>query len=198
MKKTTSWKAIFIGLICFFPIGIYLLIKKVVEDDGSYRQNGNALIILALVLLCMIPVLVILTLTGELQYSDGTSAYGVTFIMAILLIVGSTISFMMGIHCLKRGQKYDQSISQLTPQHPVELKDLVSAVNLPINTVINDIQRMIDAGYIPNAYIDHIRLQVSIKPVLRVTQQVICSACGGSNQVEPGKPATCEYCNTTL
>lgn len=198
MKKTTSWVAIIVGLILFFPIGIYLLFKKVTEENGSYQQNGNVLIIIALALFCMIPIIAIFAYTGELQYADGTPAYGAALVISMLLGAGGISSIAVGIYYIQRGQKYDQYISKLSPQHPVELRELASELKLPINTVISDLQCMIDTGYIPNAYIDHIRMRLATKPVICFTTQVICSACGGTNQVEPGKPAACEYCNTAL
>lgn len=198
MKKTTSWAAIIVGLVFFLPVGIYLLAKKVTEEKDSYQQNGKALTILALVLFCMIPIYFIFAFTGELRYEDGTPAYGAAFMMAIILGVGGIFSLTKGNQYIQRGQKYDQYISQLSPQHPVELRELASELKLPINTVISDLQCMIDTGYIPNAYIDHIRMRLAPKPVRHFTTQVICSACGGTNQVEPGKSAACEYCNTAL
>jgi uncharacterized membrane protein len=42
-KNTTSWGRIIFMVILFFPVGIYMLIKKMTTEKFNYDKNGKAL-----------------------------------------------------------------------------------------------------------------------------------------------------------
>lgn len=64
-KKSASWGAITLWLIFFFPVGIFLIIKKVTNEKFSYIKNGKALKNLGIVLMCFGAIYLIMSITDD-------------------------------------------------------------------------------------------------------------------------------------
>ena len=90
-KKSFSWGIIALMFFLFFPIGIWMLVKKMTDEKFNYIKNGKSLKILAWILIGFAVMYLIMGITGELETEDGSSIVGGVIMM--LMIFGGGGAF---------------------------------------------------------------------------------------------------------
>lgn len=80
-KKSFSWGIIALMFFLFFPIGIWMLVKKMTDEKFNYIKNGRSLKILAWILIGFAVMYLIMGITGELETEDGSSVVGGVIVM---------------------------------------------------------------------------------------------------------------------
>lgn len=197
-KKTSSWTSISVWLCFFFPVGICLLVKKVAAEKDRYVQNGKSLKILAIVLFCLIPVYIIMAVTGELEFNEGTNSIGTMIIMLLSFAVCGAFSFYKGNQFIVRGTRYTECRAQLTVQQAIDIDPIAIELRIPFDTVAADLQGLVDVGYLQNVHVNLIDRKVVTNRPVRPTRTVTCPHCGGKSDIEVGTAAKCEYCDSPL
>lgn len=202
-KKSASWGAITLWLIFFFPVGIFLIIKKVTNEKFSYIKNGKALKNLGLVLMCFGAIYLIMSITDD-----------VAMLTAFFIFGGlGVLSFVKGNQYIKKGNKYNRYVFIINANNNTLIDNIAAAYPTSFEQATEDIQSMLDDGYFMNSYIDLNRRELimpqrSVSVNITVNQNttrtetqptsVKCKNCGATNMLVPSTVNECEYCGSPL
>lgn len=202
-KKSASWGAITLWLIFFFPVGVFLIIKKVTNEKFSYIKNGKALKNLGLVLMFFGAIYLIMSITDD-----------VAMLTAFFIFGGlGVLSFVKGNQYIKKGNKYNRYVSIINANNNTLIDNIAAAYPTSFEQATEDIQSMLDDGYFMNSYIDLNRRELimpqrSVSVNVTVNQNttrtetqptsVKCKNCGATNKVVHGVANECEYCGSPL
>lgn len=198
-----SWIAIIIMMCVFWPIGVYLLYKRLKVDRKAAMRSGKALNIWGIILI----VIGGCAFLGGIADVDSETVVGAVF----FLILGIVLK-RMATKNKKQAMRVRQYIALIINQHITSLDELSRATGCTYNVVCDDLNMMIEKGYLPGAYLNlslrRIMLPGQQVPVYRQnnmgqraqarTKVIKCKGCGAEMIVAEGTIRKCEYCGTPL
>lgn len=196
-KKNPSWVMISFLLYLFFPVGIWLAIRKVRGEKHRYKENGKALKVLAAVLF-VIAGAVLLTSVSEFAATANNSGFISSLIPALLLIGGAAWSLVKGRKLTKLGERYEVYKFQFEQSGELALDPIAAELNITYEQLVSDLKEMIDEGDIDNAFIDFSARCLAAKERKSPYYVVNCPHCGGISQIMKGENAVCTYCGSPL
>ena len=206
-KRGTSWFWIIVWLFLFWPIGLFLVIKKFTEDKSALMSGKTRLISFIAWILIVVGVL---GLVGAVSLGD-TRDNKVSLVTVVFLIGGILLE-RKASRVKKTAARYKIYIDLVINQGIRGIDYISLAVGLPYERVVTDLQNMIDMGYLGEAYIlrgtrsiefpksgpqapapTPAQSQTSVETVA-----VRCPGCGARNVVEIGKVSECQYCGNPI
>lgn len=193
-----SWIAIIILMIVFWPVGIYLLYKRLKVDRKAAIRSGRFLNGFGITLI----VLGGLAIIGD----SSTAAVAISFIILGVVLIRT------GSKNKKQAMRIRQYIALIINQHITSLDELARATGNTYVVVCDDLNKMIEKGYLPGAYLNlsirQIMLPGQQAPIYRANAQgtrrqartkvISCKGCGAEMIVAEGTIRKCEYCGTPL
>ena len=213
-KKSFSWGIIILMMFLFFPVAIYMIVKKMSSEKFNMIKNGKSLKILGWVLIGFAIIYLILGLTGELKNEDGSSIAGTLIVIELIFGVSGVLSLVKGKKYIKCGEKYNRYVSVVNASNDLLIDNIAAAIPTTYEKAAADLQAMIDAGYFMNAYVDlnrrelvmHRNQQSNYTNTYTVNPQNTgaktmskkCPNCGATNTVIEGTACECEYCGSPL
>lgn len=226
-RKRTSVAAVVAGIILFFPVGIYLLHKRLTEDKSEAIKSSRVVkgfgwFFIATGVICMIP-------TNDT--TSDTAGMAANDILALAVIIGIGVFLLYrGRKMKKYGQRYILYNSMICNNRR-NLDDIAASVNIPKVAVIKELQDLINEGYLQGGYIDKVKQEVLVPEFSNISPQnitiqlqpepqsprpqpqptatnmqvkapqrrvVICPNCGGNNECVEGTPIACEFCGSPI
>ena len=197
MRKPPSWLIVCLLLYLFFPVGIWLLVRKVNGEKHRYRENGKALKILAVVLF-VIAGFGILTSVSEFTAAENNSGAVSLLIPTLLLVGGGVLSLVKGRKLMKMGERFEFYKFRFEQSGVLELDPVAAELNITYEQLVSDLKEMIAVGYIDNAFIDFSARCLAQKVRRNRTYVVNCPHCGGISEISNGENAVCSYCGSAL
>jgi len=210
-KRTSGW-VVFFWFIFFFPLGIYLLHRRLTEDKTESLRNSKIVNVLGWILVSL-GVLYI-----SLLFTTDNNAEGFTSVMIAIIFLGGIfiapgLRVLYGARKMKiKGMRYNRYYHIINGRVS-SIAEIARSAVVPAKVALTDIQEMLDCGFFPGAYID-LNLQEIILPGSRNNiHQVIlnqanqkekrkkainCPNCGANGVVTEGTATECEYCGTPL
>jgi len=146
-----SWAAITICFIFFWPVGLYLLVKKLTTDrEAAVRKDSKT------------PVLGwILMIIGVFFLSSYLSGGGkALFIWAAFFIFGGLSSLKAAKKGNQEGERFRSYINAIVNHGLVSIQDIADFAQVREKVVIRDLKRMIAMGYFDHAHIDEKRGEI--------------------------------------
>jgi hypothetical protein len=204
-KTPTPWALIVIAFILFWPIGIFLLLRRLKTDKSAVLKNSKRVAIISYVLFGLGVMYAIAAVTGEIQM----------LIMAILCICGGFWLRMTSKKMKETGERYRKYIDLIANQSIYSIDTIANLSGLSYEQVSADLRQMIEAGYFSGAYIDDLTRSIvlpqqhqatshtAFEPVTQAAESsqrsvVVCSSCGAKGSVIAGQITLCEYCDSPL
>ncbi len=213
-KKSFSWGIIILMLFLFFPIGIFMIAKKVSSEKFNMIKNGKSLKILGWILIGFAVMYLILGITGELETEDGSSAVGGIIVAECFFGGFGALSLIKGKKYIACGEKYNRYVSVVNASNDLLIDNIAAAIPTTYENATADLQAMIDAGYFMNAYVDLNRRELVMhrnqqnnytntytpnpQNTSAKTVSKKCPNCGATNTVTEGTTCECEYCGSPL
>jgi hypothetical protein len=215
MQKSSSWGIIALWLFLFFPVGIYLIIKKMTSEKLSNIENGKSLRVLGYILLGCAAVFLIMAVSGEIKTEDGSSIVGRVVVAEITFVGCGALCVFKGIEYIKRGTKYNRYVAIINASNDLLVDNIAAAMSTTYDKAVEDIQSMLDAGYFTNSYLDLKKRElIMAKSKCSYTvntehddsqdaknnqpYSMKCPNCGATNTIVPGAKNECEYCGSPL
>ena len=202
-----SWPVIILALIFFWPLGLFLIIKRTMLDKTAVMKDssGKGLKITAIVLL----VLGGFGIIGSFDPFDFGS-----LVIFLFFIAGGVILLNKAKKIKAEGESIKKYLAIIVNGGERQLDAVASATGKQYDVVKNDVQKMIDKGFLKNAYINENTREVVLAsaassnvnvaqptggaaPTAVQTRVIACPCCGANNTVS-GDLGECEYCGTPL
>src|SRR5690625_4846369 len=207
-NKGTKWGWIIFWLIIFWPVGLFMLFRKLATDKSAIMGDKSRSLSIIGWVLTVIGVIGAIGLIEELSETGDVGA--VFFVLA--MAVGGILLIRKASQMKKTGDKYNKYISIIINQNVQSIDYIASAVGLPYGVVGQDLNDMISTGYLKDEYIHQGNREIHInqnEPTTQtsetssrenVTETRVerCSGCGANNTVTIGKAQECEYCGTSI
>ncbi len=194
--RGASWSVVILLLFVFFPVGIYLLVRKVTLEIDSYVKNGVVMQTLGGVLLALGLMYTFLGLTGALVDENGNSATAVVLGICVFGLGGMAL-LIQGVRFWRRGKKYSRYLTLIGMQHLRSLTAIAEAYPAAYETVCRDLQGMLDRGFFRYGYLDLVRRELILPEYINgqavIPQTLRCGSCGAWS-----RGTTCEYCGASL
>ena len=190
-----SWPVAIFATIAFFPVGMFLLFKRIDLDKRNGVYPSVPLIILGCIFtffaLVMIPEV------------SGVMFYG---IIAFLLMFN-------GIKSKKDFQRFKKYRAIIIDHQMTSIDDIATSMSSNYSRTRRDIKRMINKGYLDGAYINEDSKRVvlpkqyhnaNMKSDINNIKQnsdaqvITCKGCGATNKVSAGFVGECEFCGSPL
>lgn len=209
MSWFLKWPAIIILTILFWPLGIVLLIIRIAKDRRTRMAVGKTLKISAYCVFAF-GIIVFLSLSEQ---EDKAFAVG----MGIFLIILAVILWFIGNKLVKESKLFKEYLNLIVNQRIFSMQQIATITNRDVALVKNDLQKMIDKGFLPDAYINLTDYTIVV-PILQMQYQpqnqprvqevshqetaqarvVTCPSCGANNTIVPGQTVECEFCGSLL
>lgn len=198
-----SWPVIILMLCVFWPVGIFLIIKRVSVDKKAAMTVGKLISIIGIVSYCFAGLGIVVCL-GD---GFGSDDVALTLFFAIAGFVLRRVSKK-----IKRdAEKVKKYLSVIVNANEKQIDVIASSMDKTYDVAKKDIQKLIDKGYLKNAYINEGTREVVLPNISQgqsgdmantasnsvETKIVTCPCCGANNtvMVETGE---CEYCGSPL
>lgn len=212
-----SWPVIIIMLCIFWPVGLFLLIKRLSLDKKTSLVAGKTVGIIGAVSYAI-------AILGFIAcFSEGMTSEDVGYIL-FFAVAGFALR-RVAKKTKKEAEDVKQYLAIIVNGHVRQLDSIAAATGKSYDVVRADIQRMINKGYLKNAFInestrelvlpdtapatptavpaannsDYIPVQVPVvnAPTQPVGRMVSCPCCGANNTIY-GASGECEYCGSPL
>lgn len=201
-----SWPVIILALCFFWPVGLYLLIKRSSLDKTAVMRNssGKGLKITGIVLIVFGGFGII----GSFNPFD----FGM-LVVFLFFILGGIVLINKAKKIKTEGENIKQYLSIIVNGNVRQLDTIASTTGKSYDVVHKDVKKMIDKGYLKNAYIDEGVREVVLTNSVPAPQNninfaaansapiqskiVACPCCGANNTIL-GDICECEYCGSPL
>lgn len=200
-KWSSSWAAIVIAFIIFWPIGCVLLYFRFFVNDGKLKANSN--LFWGLAIGCYFIILGGLMNAVEETGSDLQS----TLVMLIAFIIAAAIFTILAIKKGKQHKYYKKYADYILARRNMTIEELAEKTGDSIEDVIRNVTKVIDnkmiEGYInsENQIILTNNDNTYNNTVMQEKVQIFtvkCKNCGATNKFVSGKANRCEYCDSLL
>ena len=201
-----SWPVIIIALICFWPVGLFLIIKRASVDKKTAMASGKLIKGLGIASCCMAALGFLVCLSDGF---DGTDVGMIIFFAA----AGAALLYLAN-KIKKDADSVKLYLNIIVNGGERQLDSVAAATGKQYDVVKKDVQKMIDKGFLKNAYINENTREVVLAsaassnvnvaqptggaaPAAVQTRVIACPCCGANNTVS-GDIGECEYCGAPL
>lgn len=199
-----SWPVIILALCFFWPVGVYLIIKRVSKDKKTAMGAGKFIGGLGIASFCIAVIGLVACVSSGFTVEDAVLILFFGAAGVVLSIVAKKIK--------KDAENVKQYLSIIINGNVRQLDTIASTTGKSYDVVHENVKKMIEDGYLRNAYIDEglreIVLPSSISDpqdtanaaanaVPKQSRMVACSCCGANNTIY-GDVGECEYCGSPL
>lgn len=199
-----SWPVIILALCIFWPIGIFLIIKRVSVDKKTAMGAGKLIGGIGIASYCIAGIGFLACL------GDG---FGSDDIGMILFFGIAGFALQKVSQKIKReAEDVKKYLSVIVNGNERQIDVIASSMGKSYDAAKNDIQKLISKGYLKNAYINegtrevilpnnNIQEQVGTTTnatANNVTSKIVACPCCGANNTIMGDMGECEYCGSPL
>ena len=204
-KKSMSWAIVILVLIFFWPVGVYLLYRKVTGDRASALKNSKILRNVGFVFLGFAIIYIFMVISGQMD--DAWTA-------AAFFGIGGGVLVYAAKRLKMTGEKFKKYINIVINNNQTSIDNIAAAIPISYDKAAKDLQEMINKGYFSNAYIDVSNTEIILPSYIKQQSErngslknnneqakvksVICKNCGGNNEVIEGQVCECEYCGSPI
>lgn len=200
-----SWPVIILALCFFWPAGVFLIIKRVSTDRQTAMGAGKLIGGLGTASYCIAALGLLVCIT------DGFAGEDVTL---ILFFGAAGFALRKVAKKIKtEAENVKQYLSIIINGNVRQMDTIASTTGKSYDVVHKDIKKMIEKGYLKNAYIDEgLRevvlptsnlatqntVNVAATNVASVQTKIVACPCCGANNTILGNMGECEYCGSPL
>jgi len=198
-----SWPVIILALCIFWPVGIFLIIKRVSVDKKTAMGAGKLIGGIGIASYCIAGIGFIACL------SDG---FGSDDIGMILFFGIAGFALQKVSQKIKReAEDVKKYLSVIVNGNERQIDVIASSMGKSYDVAKNDIQKLINKGYLKNAYINEGTREIVLPNIIQepsgdmtntssvnVQTKIIACPCCGANNTVVGDMGECEYCGSPL
>lgn len=202
-KKTglDSWTLIIILLVTFWPVGVYLLIRKLKVDRKASLSSGRKMMVWGWIIVGM----------GVISWSTLIEDNWLSGTLGTLFFIFAGLTLVYyGKKSSVNAVRYKKYIDMVVNKKIRSIGTIASAIPVSHDIAIKELQEMIEKGFFENAYVNYTSDEIVLAevdagvkdysiPNLRAEMVVdTCNGCGANNKIEKGKVNNCQYCGSLI
>ncbi|WP_099205248.1 hypothetical protein [Scatolibacter rhodanostii] len=213
-KKQISWGRVIFWLLLLWPVGIFLLFKKA-STDKSILMSGKTGAISAVGWFFVIAGGYIIMKSENLS-----EKYPSLVLIALAMFIAGIMVLRKASKIKRAAVRYNLYTQLVVNQNVRSIDSIVNSVGFRYNTVVKDLQNMINTSCLEDAYLNQEKREIVLAwstPISDTPTSVIsdtqtsvqdrarmrriavkCSGCGANNVVAVGSVSECEYCGTPI
>lgn len=201
-----SWPAIVIAFLFFWPVGVFLLIKRVSLDKKAAMNVGKIVGIVGACSYGMAAIGIIACFPSDFGSDDIT--------MILFFLVAGFVMRKVAKKIQSEAEKVKEYLAIIVNGNIHQIDNIAATTGRSYDVVKADIQMMIKKGYLKNAYLDESMSEVVLpdnRPIINatpvsdnmtvektvVTKVIACPCCGANNTIV-GAQGECEYCGSPI
>lgn len=220
-----SWPVIIFAFFVFWPVGLYLVIKKVSLDRKAAMTTGGKGLKALGIILTAIGALGVIALVSAPEGIDIAATA-----LAGFMLLGGILLLLRANKISKDAKNIKKYLMIIVNSGERKIDTIASAMGKGFDDTKKDIENMINKGFLKNAYIDESKREVvlpssknvasNVTPSINSTPvfnaatptststssynrtaqaaQIITCPCCGANNVVVGPIGECEYCRSPL
>lgn len=197
-----SWPIIILAFLLFWPIGVFLVIKRVSVDKKAALSVGKLLNGFGIASYCIAGLGLIVCL------ADGFTSDDITVI--VFFGVAGFVLKKLSKKLKRDAEEVKKYLSIIVNGNVRQLDAIASSTDKSYDVVKTDIQKMIQKGYLKNAYINEGTREVVLPDNniqnqaaeevngTNATAKIVACQCCGANNTLFGEAGECEYCGSAL
>lgn len=209
-----SWPIIILALWIFWPVGIFLIIKRVSIDKKASLVSGKIFGILGIIMYVITGFFglgVVICLT-DMSDPSMVEVLPIFLVIAIIFGLGGFALQKVSRKIKREAEDIKKYLSVIVNGNERQIDAIASSIGKPYDVTKNDIQKLINKGYLKNAYINEgarevvlpsndVQVQTetsaNVTSIGIATRVVACRCCGANNTIS-GEAGECEYCGSPL
>lgn len=200
-----SWPVIILALCFFWPVGVFLIIKRVSKDRKAAMGAGKLIGGLGIASYCIAALGLLVCI------SDGFT--GEDVVMILFFGAAGFALRKVSKKIKTEAENVKQYLSIIVNGNVRQLDTIASTTGRSYDVVHKDVKKMIDKGYLKNAYIDEgmrevvlpnsapapqNNVNVAAANAAPVQSKIVACPCCGANNTIYGDTGECEYCGSGL
>ncbi len=198
-----SWPVIILALCFFWPVGIFLIIKRVSVDKKTAMGAGRLIGGIGIASYCIAGIGFIACL------SDGFGSDDIGIIL-FFGIAGFALQ-KLSKKIKREAEDVRKYLSVIVNGNARQIDAIAFSMGKSYDVAKNDIQKLISKGYLKNAYINEGTREVILQGTaceesgnmmnttsVNVETKIIACPCCGANNTIVGNIGECEYCGSPL
>ena len=150
-----SWAIVILGLILFWPLGVYFLLKKLMTDREAAVKKDNKTPVLGWLLL-------FIGLFFISSFIGGRAGGDVRLLFAVFFLCGGVIAIGAAKKGNQEGERFRSYINAIVNHGLVSMPDIAAFVQVSIKTVKKDLKKMVRMGYFEHAHLDEKREEIRL------------------------------------
>lgn len=160
-KSSPSWGVVIFLLIIFWPVGLYLLFKKI--STGDTLGEGKVLRVVGWMFIVIAIVYISL---GESNLVVSENAENVESTIEVLrgvgsfFFIGGVIMIIMAKRKRTKANRYRKYIAIVENNRVRQIDSIASAFPTTYEKAHDDLQEMINKGFLEDAYIDESKREI--------------------------------------
>lgn len=184
-----SWPYVALFLLIMCPIGVFLLIRKVIEEKSRYYENGISMIMLGSVATCF-------SLPSLLAFFTQETFEKISLFFLVPAFLGLSM-IVSGLVFRNKGKTRDDYMIVLKLDQITRLDAIAQIMKTDYVHAADVIQGLIDDESLKGAYIYHKDREV-IMPGISEKIAVRCRSCGATTVLYSTDKHECAYCGEVL
>lgn len=203
-----SWTVIILAFCVFWPVGLFLLFKRVSTDKKTAMIANISIKTIGVILYVFAGFFAFFSIILLTDKSDPANAEGfiTLFVIALIFGIGGFFVCKYSKKISKNAQEIKKYMSVVVNGNTRQLDAVASAMDKSYDVVKKDIQDMINKGFLKNAYINEGTREVVFAEnnsfenvnINNAPKKIIACPCCGANNTLIGDMGECEYCGSPL
>lgn len=198
-----SWYFIIAMLFIFWPAGVILMVKRLSMDRKAAMRRGKTIGAVGIASYCLAAIGILACMS-----EGAVTADDVTFILMFAAI--GVVFRYISKRTAREAANVRRYLAIIVNQNVRSIDSIASFIGNSYDDVKAELQKMIDKGYLRDAYINEAAREIVLPddapaqpeapnsteaaPAKRV---VACKCCGAKNVVE-GPVGYCQYCGSPI
>ena len=184
-----TWLRVGVFLVFLCPMGVFLAIRKVIEEKTHYYENGQRLIIFGVIMMVLTAPMLYVPIKQD-QFDPISLAFVIPLLLALLMLV-------FGFVFKHKGKVNNDYMILLKIDRITGLDEIARIMKTDYAHAAAVIQNLIDSDLLRDAYIYHkdravIIFGISEKIALK------CKSCGATTVLYKTDKHECVYCGAEI
>ncbi len=184
-----TWLRVGVLMVFFCPVGVFLAIRKTVEEKAFYYENGSRLIVFGVAAMILSAPL-FRVFFGADAFDSMLLAFALPFLLGLLML-----SF--GLLIRHKGRVNNDYMTILKIDRITDLDRIAQLMKTDYTHAAAAVQNLINSDLLKNAYVYHRDREVII-PGISEKIALKCGRCGATTVLYQTEKHECVYCGAEI